>query len=431
MPVAQLFLLGSLLRELAEGRLSKKYIEQYKPFPLPTEDTRLFDASDVSIIVPTVSWDPQTFPRALVSWLVNNPREIIIVTVWSEERKTRALLDSAPIQETIKDTDLKLLSIGWANKRDQLVTGIRASRGRITALVDDDAFWRPMTLLHLLAPFQEPDVGLVGTQIESFVPEERQNSSTITVWEVAALRNRSRRRDRIKAFYAADNSTNFTISGATMLLRAVIAADPDFQNELTLETFRRVVQITGDDSFITRWVLFQHLRNDRRHLKKWRLGVQITPEAYVSTALTTDIRFVCQMKRWLRTGLRMRLTLLFSEPGIIAFVRTAPYMALKMVEGLLNPFLNVLWYLSFFMTVNQRPFLALLLALYYLYGFASGLLAFAEEFPYCGRKIWAAVVADKVCLVSDFYCWATLFVENWASRPGVDKGQSKERFVIE
>ncbi|KAI0533430.1 hypothetical protein GGR58DRAFT_115022 [Xylaria digitata] len=283
----------------------------------------------------------------------------------------------------------------------------------------------PHTLINLLAPFQERDIGLVGGPIESYIPEERKDASVITAWEVAALRNRSKRRGGNKAFYARDRSTNFTVSGATMVLRAEIVKDPDFQTHFTGESFRGVRMNTGDDSFITRWVLFQHLRAGRQGKPQWRLGMQITPEATVYTSLIPDSRFADQMKRWLRTGLRFRLICLFDDPGLMNFWGATPYMCRKMVEGLYNPFLNLLWYVCFFTVLREQPLLALLIALYYCYGLVSGILGFAREFPYTRRKIWAAVIMDRVALVSDWYCWATLAHESWASRKGVDEGEDE------
>ncbi|KAI0191973.1 nucleotide-diphospho-sugar transferase [Xylaria flabelliformis] len=344
--LAEFVLLENLLWEIAERRLSRKYIQQYKPFPLPSEDARLFNPSDVSIIVPTVGFDPESFSRALISWLANSPLEIIIVTIDSEEQKVIDFLDAGDIRAANENTQITVESILHPNKRDQLVTGVRESSGRIIAFADDDVLWYPHTLLHLLAPFQEPDIGLVGGPIESYLPENRQDASVITPYEVAALRNRSKRRGGNKAFYARDGSTNFTVSGATMLLRAAVVRDPDFQNAFMQETFAGIRQNSGDDAFITRWVLFQHLREGPKCIQKWRLGMQLTPEATVTTTLMTDSRFIDQMKRWLRTGLRFRLICLFQDPGLGNFWHNTPYMCRKMVEGLYNPFLNIICFCS-------------------------------------------------------------------------------------
>ncbi|KAK5631100.1 hypothetical protein RRF57_006815 [Xylaria bambusicola] len=418
--VAYFILLEDFFRGLVERRLMHQYISQYTPFPLPSPSSRLFNTSDVSIIVPTVGFEPSQFSRALISWLSNKPLEVIVVTTHRECTRTQALLNSEPIQAAVNETGLRLLTVAVANKRTQLVCGINEAKGRIIALVDDDAFWIQEILINLLAPFQVEDVGLVGGPIESYVPSERKDSAVITGWEVAALRARSKREGGNKAFYMRDGSTNFTVSGATMLLRSEILKEPVFQTEFTGETFMGQRMNSGDDSFITRWMLFQHLREDRKGGAKWRLGMQITPEATVFTALIPDRKFAEQMKRWLRTGLRFRLMCLLSDPGLRNFWRTTPYMCRKMVEAMFNPLLTLVWYLCYFKIFRAHPLAALLIALYYFYGLVSSYVAFGRQFPYARNKIWAAILLDRFAMVSDWYSWATLAQENWASRKGVD-----------
>ncbi|KAI0525410.1 hypothetical protein F5B22DRAFT_589803, partial [Xylaria bambusicola] len=130
--------------------------------------------------------------------------------------------------------------------------------------------------------------------------------------------------------------------------------------------------------------------------------MQMAPEATVFTALIPDKRFAEQVKRWLRTGLRFRLTCLFSDPGLRNLWRTT-YMCRKMVEGMFNPFLTLVWYLCFFKILCTHPLTALLFSMYYFYGSFSSYVAFCRQFPYARRKIWAAILLDRFALVSDWY----------------------------
>ncbi|KAI0160388.1 hypothetical protein GGR57DRAFT_499797 [Xylariaceae sp. FL1272] len=260
--MASLILLESLFWEFSENAQSQNYISQYKPYPLPSIDQRRCDSRNVSIIVPTINW-AETFPTAILSWIATAPRELIIVTSEREEVAARAVVDSGPIQDAAAaaNTQIQVLTIAEPNKRDQLIIGINASSGSVIALVDDDTYWptNDIFISQVLAPFQDEDVALVGTPVESYIPAERQHPDVITPYEVAALRSRSRRRGGNKAFFVSDQSTNFTVSGATMFLRADVVKDSEFQKEFTEETFMGVRLHSGDDSFITRWVLFQHL----------------------------------------------------------------------------------------------------------------------------------------------------------------------------
>lgn len=92
-------------------------------------------------------------------WLKSKPREIIIVTV--ERNRERVAQLVKPLKE---DADkIIILCAPLANKRVQLVVGVRAAQGSIFALVDDDVYWRASGVVpYLLAPFEDPKVGAVA-----------------------------------------------------------------------------------------------------------------------------------------------------------------------------------------------------------------------------------------------------------------------------
>ncbi|KAI1413155.1 glycosyltransferase family 2 protein [Hypoxylon sp. FL1857] len=421
-------LFGLYIWDHIDGKQTRSYASQYKPFPIPHPDEVVFDEDDVSIIVPTVDWD-ENLPRNLITWLACKPREVIFVTVESQVDALQSALEEAPgVSEAVKDagTDIQISTVQEANKRTQLCQGISVAKGDVLCLVDDDARWTSDQILRqLLAPFQDEDVGLVGGPIGSHIPEERRDPEVITPWEVAALRIRHRRGPGMAAFYAADRSTNFTVSGLTMLIRAEIVKDPYFQYLFMHDLWNGVRQNTGDDSFITRYVLFQHLLPHRQNSwvsrKQWRLGIQLTPEAEVQTSILADSRFAAQCKRWYRSGLRLRFTCLLYEPGFIQMRETAPYMARKMWGGMFNPILTAIRIYLWCCAWSSFPLIAALLLLYVLYNWVSSLRGFSRQFPYCGSKIWAAVIADNLYLVSDIYSYFTLSVESWSNRSSVQR----------
>ncbi|KAI2605539.1 glycosyltransferase family 2 protein [Hypoxylon sp. NC1633] len=420
-----LALIGLYLWDFIDRYEGFRYAQRYVPRPIPSNPS--FLPSDVSLIVPTVNWD-KDLPKNFLTWLSNRPHEIIFVTVDDMAEKLRSTIESAPgLKEAVLATEtvVKIVTVEKPNKRNQLCRGINEAEGRIVALVDDDARWTTVKVLpHLLAPFEADYVALVGGPIGSYVPDERKNSKVITPWEVAALRIRSRRGPGMRAFFVADKSTNFTVSGLTMLLRAEIVKDPYFQHLFTHDMWQGVAQNTGDDSFITRYVLFQHHLPHRRFSSvkptEWRLGIQLTPEAEVQTSLMTDSKFAAQSKRWYRSGLRLRLTTLFFEPKYLQMRMTAPYMTRKMVGGMMTPLFAIIRLVLWCMLWQSHPMLALGLILYVLYNWFSGLYGFYKQYPFIGRKIWAAMVADNLYLVSDIYAWLTLRSESWSNRSSVE-----------
>ncbi|KAI1209273.1 glycosyltransferase family 2 protein [Annulohypoxylon truncatum] len=419
-------LLGLYLWDAIDGLQSKYYAKKYKPFPIPPPDQARYSSRNVSIVCPTIDWDDD-LPRNLMTWLTTSPREVIFVTLETTALKLQDALESAPgLQDAVfsSGTTIDIVTVQEANKRSQLCRGINGARGEILCLVDDDARWTTdQVLTQLLAPFQNDDVGLVGGPIGSYVPNDRQNSNVITPWEVAALRIRSRRAPGMAAFFAADESTNFTVSGLTMLLRAEIVKDPYFQYLFTHDLWDGMRQNTGDDGFITRYVLFQHHLSHRSYStlspKQWKLGMQLTPEAEVQTSLLTDRRYAAQSKRWFRSGLRLRLTCLLYEPGFVGMRNTAPYMARKMMGGMANPIFSAIRFYLWMYLWFTHPYISLALMLYVLRSWKTSLGGFSSQYPYCDKKIWAAMLADNLYLITDIYSYLTLSRESWTNRSSV------------
>ncbi|KAI1498751.1 hypothetical protein F5X99DRAFT_431517 [Biscogniauxia marginata] len=298
---------------------------------------RLYNASDVSLVVPTVDWDENLVPN-LCGWLSNNPGEVIIITVVSEAAKARALIETESCCSHAPSSPVP----------------IRIYRSN----------WRTNNLVH---------------------PGRAKGPEIITPWEVAALRIRQKRGRSMKAAFAADGGINFCVSGVTMLLRAEILKDPEFQHAFTHDFWLGKRQNMGDDGFITRWVLFHHVLSHH-------IDGQAIP------------------KQWYRSSLRLRLTCLFLDPGVrvLAIVRL------------------VFWLL----TIYHFPLFALAFAGWDLYLWTKDLIGFSKEYPYCGWRLWAAIIIDKLYLISDWYCWLTLSHERWMTRAFVDDEVGREPSLI-
>ncbi|KIW19022.1 hypothetical protein PV08_03312 [Exophiala spinifera] len=427
--VAPAILLFFLVFDFFEHRTSLRNRARYRAFPIPEPSARKYHLSDVSVIIPTIDHE-ETFADCICSILLNKVREIIVVTTEAEAASVeRFLLHNDCIRSLQGATEVQVLTVPAAQKRDQLVRGVNASRGSIVAFVDDDAYWpHDNVLIHLLAPFQDDDVGLSGGAVFSYIPEGRRNPDVISAWEVAAIRLRGQRHDSMQSAYAADRGINFCVSGVTMLFRGEIVRDRGFQQAFTNDYWMGVRQNTGDDGFLTRWVLFHHLLRPPQHQREgakavpqqWTLGIQLTPEAEVGTTLMRDSRFAGQVKRWYRSGLRHRLLCLLYEPGYRPMRQTCPFMARKMVEGMLNPVLVWLRLWAIYKTIRIVPQLAMLLLGWKTYNYVCGLLAFVKEYPFARRHLWAAILVDRLYLISDWYCWATLGKEAWLTRANVD-----------
>src|SRR5690554_4076806 len=89
----------------------------YRPM-MPKANPTYRSEYDVTIIVPTIDAGEE-FKEAAYSWLANNPKEIIIIT---ETKMKDALQELA---NSVDPTRIRVLTVPKANKRLQMVEGIR------------------------------------------------------------------------------------------------------------------------------------------------------------------------------------------------------------------------------------------------------------------------------------------------------------------
>lgn len=57
---------------------------------------------------------------------------------------------------------IRILGAKKANKRLQMIQGLKEVRTAITIFADDDVFWPTTFLVYLLAAFEDPKVGAAG-----------------------------------------------------------------------------------------------------------------------------------------------------------------------------------------------------------------------------------------------------------------------------
>lgn len=135
--------------------------------PLPAKPS--YSHNDVSIIVPTIETE-STFTECMRLWLKANPREIIIPTAERNRARVKQLIE--PFQQEADKIVIVIAPL--ANKRIQLMVGVKAAKGKIFALVDDDVYWHVDTVVpYLLAPFENTKVGgVAGIQMSDSLNEK-------------------------------------------------------------------------------------------------------------------------------------------------------------------------------------------------------------------------------------------------------------------
>ncbi|KAF6822906.1 N-acetylglucosaminyltransferase [Colletotrichum plurivorum] len=373
---------------------------QYKPVPLPKDPT--YFSSDVSIIIPTID-TPDTFTNCLRLWLANKPKEILVVTIDRDYQHVQDLIKPVKAEG---DDRIQLITVDRANKRSQLVAGMKKATGKIIAMVDDDAFWGSVELIpHLLAPFEDPKVGGVVGKQSAHIPQDRRNPAIATPWEIASLRSLDNQNKIQAVRFAADRGC-FCLVGRTLLTRAEIAKDPRFLHAITHEYWRGKHLNTGDDVFVTRWL----------QTEGWDLSIQNCPEAELTTHVMQDAKLLRQLVRWQRNSIQSFLRTLVDKPGIVKVWQKHPYMTRKLIERLLRPVIAWIHIFAFIEGFRQNSMIAYFCFFWYVWEMFSSYSAFVERYPWAYANIWAAVLLDNCHPILDPYAWFTLGTEAWGTR---------------
>jgi cellulose synthase/poly-beta-1,6-N-acetylglucosamine synthase-like glycosyltransferase len=290
-------------------RLIARYV--YRPIPLPETPTYRAD-EDVTIIVPTIDAGEE-FREAALSWLVGNPKEIIIVT---EEKMLGPLQELA---NSVDPTRIRVLTVPFANKRLQMAHGIRNTTTDIIVFADDDAIWPPLLLPYVLACFEDQQVGGVGTS-----QRVKSVGAKMTVWEVLAGFRLTIRNIEIASATHIDGGIP-CLSGRTAAYRTVILKDPDFLHGFTNDLWLNKYHLnSGDDKFLTRWMVSHG----------WNTYVQVCKEAELLSTMKPNWRFLKQVLRWTRNTWRSDFRSVFTERHVWT---KHPYVCYTMIDKFINP----------------------------------------------------------------------------------------------
>ncbi|KAL7416986.1 glycosyltransferase family 2 protein [Mrakia frigida] len=283
----------------------------YSPIPLPEHPTYLA-SEDVTIIVPTIDAGEE-FKEAAHSWLVGNPKEIIIIT---EERMLGPLQELA---DAVDPSKIRVLTVPFANKRLQMSHGIRNTTTDIIVFADDDAIWPPTLLPSVLACFEDQQVGGVGTS-----QRVQPVGNKMTVWEVLAAFRLTIRNIEIAASTHIDGGVP-CLSGRTAAYRTVILKDPEFLHGFTNDLWLGKYHLnSGDDKFLTRWMVSHG----------WNTYIQCCKEAELLSTMKPNWRFIKQVLRWTRNTWRSDIRSIFTERHIWT---RHPYVAYTMIDKFINP----------------------------------------------------------------------------------------------
>ena len=215
------------------------------------------------------------------------PYELILVTPDSRIKRVYQLVEELGSPKLIQ-----VLSVSQANKRRQLCRAIPEVETKITLLLDDDVWLPEKFSKWLLAPFEDPRMGGVGTN------QQLRRVNRNNIWEFLGAMYLVRRNFDCTACNWIDGGLP-CLSGRAVAYRSEILQDPKFTYGFTHETWGSDHFLNADDdNFITRWLF----NND------WKIQIQNHRECEVETTLESDSKYLRQCLRWVRSNWRSNLT---------------------------------------------------------------------------------------------------------------------------
>lgn len=244
--------------------------------------------------------------ETVLSLCRTGPREVLVVTDVRSYPTVGDLLANSSRLKSFHNTNVVLLNVARPSKRQQMVLGIQRAQGSLIVFADDDVIWPPELLQHVLACFENEQVGGVGC-LQS--PQSGRHTQA-NIWTDLEMLRVSQRMIQISANFAFDGSVT-CLSGRTAAYRAEILKANDFVRAFTKDFWcGRYLLDSGDDVFITQWVLSTG----------WKLALQTSPAATIRMTCTSTSRHLLQLLRWARNSKRGQIRALFFHSWVWKYV---------------------------------------------------------------------------------------------------------------
>ncbi|KAK8187573.1 putative polysaccharide synthase Cps1 [Phyllosticta capitalensis] len=269
----------------------------YRPTPIPEKPTHTND--DVTVILPSIDGDGPELQSTVRSILSCAPAEIILVTIDANVKRANQMVSC---MGSAAEQRVKIMSVAQANKRRQMCVAIPEVKTKIIIFADDDVTWGRNLLPWILAPFEHPNMGGVGTNQRVKRNGELRYLSKAYLWQFLGEMYIRRRNFDITACTQLDGGLP-CLSGRTVAYRARILQNGDFTHGFQNERWNGYTLNADDDNFITRWMVSHG----------YDTTVQYHPEAEVQTTLECNPRYLRQCLRWVRSNWRSNLTTMFVE----------------------------------------------------------------------------------------------------------------------
>ncbi|KXX76807.1 N-acetylglucosaminyltransferase [Madurella mycetomatis] len=284
----------------------------YSPSPKPKGVPAYRPSRDVTVVIPTIDPLGKSFQECLKTCAENRPAKIIIVAA-GEDLYVTTIEAIREIEQQYESTTFVVDRTQVASKRAQIAHAVSQVETSIAVMMDDHVFWGPGFLKAILCAFEDPTVGLVGTNKR--VRRLDGLGLWARIWNMLGATYLCRHNFEIRATNAVDGGV-FVVSGRTYAIRTEILRYPDFLPGYTHEKF--LFGLLGpigpdDDNYNTRFVV----------RRGWKIKIQYTRETEMETVLGVEgvvhKKFLDQCRRWARTTWRSNLCSLITDRSVWAY----------------------------------------------------------------------------------------------------------------
>jgi cellulose synthase/poly-beta-1,6-N-acetylglucosamine synthase-like glycosyltransferase len=275
----------------------------YKSKPIPEKPS--YTSDDVTVILPTIHNAFEEIIPCLQSILVCKPAKLILVTTYNRFDALNKTADSLRTPG-FQHTEIVVLQVDKANKRLQVCEALKGDHvsTEIVVMADDDVEWPSTLMPHLLAPFEDPEIGGVGTRQR--IKRKLDGPVSTRIWNWLGAAYIQRRNFEITATHNIDGGTS-CMSGRTGAYRAEILQSHDFLEGFQTERWAGYILNADDDNFVTRWLV-------SHQVKTW---IQYDRECEIETTLEEGMKFLYQCSRWARSNWRSNWTSLCRERYVL------------------------------------------------------------------------------------------------------------------
>lgn len=227
----------------------------YKPSPIPAHPS--YNSRDVSVLLPTTE-NSQAFINTARSVCVNNPAYLFVIAA-GQELRDEIGNSLEHLRNEFPTVNIQLPSTNTPNKRRQMDSVIPLIQTRLTCMVDATVICGPRFFNSALAPLQDPDVCLVGTNKR--VQHNDDAGMFESFWNFVGWLYVERHNFKSRAQNTITGGV-FAIAGRANVVRTAIIQDPNFRIGYMYTNERFFLNKFGplaadDDNFIVRWVLKQ------------------------------------------------------------------------------------------------------------------------------------------------------------------------------